>query len=194
MSGLNPKHLKALSLIGENTGLSTREIAKAVGFSTDHMRHLIEGHQSTGPVGQLFKTALNKTYDKISKRVKKNSKATQDTLIKKLRKWADDLPAYRMNESQVKKACDILHALSKATPKVEIGSISITKHMNSEELVNEFKRVTALARYALEGVRVSSTSKGGTGEVHRALAPRSRLSEESETPLLHPESETGEVS
>jgi len=114
MAGLNPKHLKALGLIEENTGLSTSEIAKACGLSPDYLRKLIQGHPDAGPMGQLFITRYNKAYDKIARRVKKNTKAIQDTLIKKLRKWAEDLPAYKMNEPQIKKACDILHALSKA--------------------------------------------------------------------------------
>ena len=114
MAGLNPKHFKALALVEENSGLSTAEIAKACGFSTNYLHKLMEAHPDAGPVGQLFRTHLNKVYDNISKRVKKNTKSTQDVLIKKLRKWSEDLPASKMNADHVKKACDILNALAKS--------------------------------------------------------------------------------
>ena len=193
MAGLNPKHLKALSLIEENTGLSTSEIAKACGFSTNYLHKLIEAHPDAGPVGQLFRTSLNRVYENISKRVKKNTKSTQDVLIKKLRKWSEALPADKMNAEHVKKACDILHALAKSTPRVEIGSISITKHFSPQEIINEYKRLTALARFTLEGHGVSSPAEGGARELYRSLASGSTLSEEQEASLLPAESEAGDV-
>jgi hypothetical protein len=194
MAGLTPKHHKALSLIEENSGLSVAEIAKAAGFNTSYLYKLMEADPTCGPVGQLFKTALNKVYDNIGKRAKKNAKRTQDVLIKKLRKWAEKLPADKMNENHVKKACDILHALSKATPKIEIGHISITKHLSTEEIVNEYKRLTTLAQYALDGVGIQGTPKGRTRELHRALASGDLLPEIPETDVLSSESEAGDVS
>jgi len=69
MAGLTPKHYKALDLISENSGLSTREVAQACGFSLNYMRDLIEGERKAGPMGQLFKTELKKVYKKISFRI-----------------------------------------------------------------------------------------------------------------------------
>lgn len=192
MAGLSPQHHKALSLIKENSGLSVAEIAKASKFNTSYMYKLMEADPTCGPVGQLFKTSLNRVYDEIGKRARKNSKRTQDILIKKLRKWAEKIPS-NMNEKHVKKACDILHALSKAVPKVEIGHLSITNHMNNEELSNEFKRLTTLAQYALDGIGVSGTPSGRAGDIHRALTSRDLLSEEQETDVLSPKPETGEI-
>lgn len=194
MAGLTPKHLKALSLIEENSGLSVGEIAKASGFNASYLYKLMEADPDTGPIGQLFKTHLNKVYDNIGKRVKKNTKATQDVLIKKLKKWSEDLPASKMNAEHVKKACDILHALAKSTPKVEIGSLSITRHFSTEEIVNEYKRLTALARFALEGTGVPGIAEGGKGALHRLIAPGGAVPEEQEAPILSSEPEAGDVS
>jgi hypothetical protein len=193
MAGLTPKHFKALALVEENSGLSTAEIAKACGFSTNYLHKLMEAHPDSGPVGQLFRTHLNKVYDNISKRVKKNTKSTQDVLIKKLRKWSEALPADKMNADHVKKACDILNALAKSTPRVEIGSLSITRHFSTQEIINEYKRLTALARFTLEGSGVPGSAEGRARELYRSLAPGSNVSEESEADVLHSESEAGDV-
>ena len=193
MAGLNPQHIKVLTLIEENMGLSTKEIAKACNFSTNYLQKLLNTHPDTGPVGQLFKTALNKTYDNISKRAKKNSKSTQDVLIKKLRRWSQELPAGKLNEKQVTKACDILNTLSKAMPKVEIGHLSITNHMSSEEMLHEYKRLTTLAKYALDGIGVSGSPKGRAGSLHQSLASRDILSEEQEADVLPSEPDTRDL-
>lgn len=167
-NGLQPKHWKALQLIEEGN-LSLKEIAGACGFSVGTMYDLYNGDLKAGQeLGELFKSELNKitlrNTEKVRHLVKDNKKLALFKMNEYLRKLQKKSPTKPM----MLEITRVLNSLSKVTPNVEIGSFSIHKGFTAEELIHEFKRLGALARYALDGRRIPGVGPGGTGELPKA--------------------------
>ena len=162
--GLKPKHYKALELWEEGI-LSIKEIAKACDFPVDSMYDLFEGNaQKQGQAAHLFKAELDKittrTSAKVRHLVKDNKKIALGMMNDRLKalKAKGDL-----TEKESGEVSKLMGVLNKATPGVEIGSfhaLSITKGMTPEELVYEFRRLSAIARNPSVGGRVSSVGPG----------------------------------
>ena len=169
VTGLQPKHWKALELWEEGL-LSIREIAAACEIPIESMYDLFEGNsQKIGQTAHLFKAELDKitvrTTSKIKILVKDNKKLALIMMNERLKELRA-LPDKGKDESlEVNK---ILNTLSKSTPGVEIGSfhsLSLTKGMTPEEMVYEFRRLSAIARNPSVGGGVRKVDERAEGRI-----------------------------
>jgi len=169
VTGLQPKHWKALELWEEGL-LSIKEIAASCEIPIDSMYDLFEGNsQKIGQTAHLFKAELDKitvrTTSKIKILVKDNKKIALIMMNERLKELRA-LPDKGKDESlEVNK---ILNTLSKSTPGVEIGSyhsLSLTKGMTPEEMVYEFRRLSAIARNPSVGGRVRKVDERAEGRI-----------------------------
>jgi hypothetical protein len=160
---LSPKHWRALELIEEGN-LSIKEIAKTVGWTPRTLYDLYEGNtQKTGPIGDLFTSELNKIQARNASKVKYLVKENKKLALIKMNEYLRVLQSKRPGKRVTEEINKVLLALAKATPNVEIGSFSYTKGLSAEDLVNEFKRLNAVAQSALVGRPVSGALPGRSG-------------------------------
>ena len=172
-AGLQPKHWKALELIEEST-LSLKEIATAIGMSKDSFYDLYEGNQNKmGETAALFKSELNKITARNSAKTKEVSKDNKKIAMYLMN---DRLKALRvleksnsLNEKDKQEITRIMNTLNKSTPAMEIGSLSIQRGLTKEELRSEFQRLGAVARHALVAKRVQRFDAGRPGDIPGSL-------------------------
>lgn len=161
-SKLNEKHLKALELLKDNK-LSPKEIAAQLGFAYSYFKDLIAGR---GPTGQLFNSEYKKILSEIEERTTSNILKTREILVNKLLKWASELkPDDVQTVSRHKQVVDTVNALTKAVPVVSVNQYSWHTNLTGENLVNEFKRLRALAKSSTIRERVPEAPEGGAGEI-----------------------------
>lgn len=156
---LQARHWKALELIEEGT-LSYKEIADTIKMDRDSFYALCEGDQKKmGTTAALFKSELNKIKErntaKIKHLVKDNKKVAlylMNDRLKELKAKKDS--GKNLSGNDIKEITRITNTVNKSTPNVEIGEFSIQRGMTKEELRDEFRRLSALARDALVRKRV----------------------------------------
>ena len=188
---LPDKYLNALVLI-EQGDLSYKDIAKQVGLSADTLYELIEGkHEKHGQIGPEFGRLLSEIHKKRDREIrdltKKNKKNTQYLIDRYL---CDAKKRTKVSKPLVQTLTSIANALSKSTPKVEIGSLSYTQGISAEELAYEFKRLNAgSAGERPEGRTILETLGGGSTEVSLGEARIHQDSEEPEAPFVQAKSE-----
>ena len=183
--GLQPKHWKALSLWEEGL-LSIGEIADACGMSKDNLYHLFTGDVNTaGDVAALFKSELDKITERRSAQIKVLTKdikfRAMDMLNQRLKEIQADGPLGPEESIEVTK---IMTALAKETTNVVNNSFSITKGLSERDIVDEFKRLSAVARFALNGGRVSRLKSGGEGLLPLPTTGRDSVQEEQKDSVL----------
>jgi len=179
---LQPKHWKALELWEEGL-LSIKEIAAACKIPTESMYDLFEGNaQRIGQTAHLFKAEIDKitvrTTSKIKTLVKDNKKIALIMMNERLKELRA-IPDKGNRESlEVNK---ILNTLSKSTPGIEIGnyhSLNITRGMTPEELVYEFRRLSAIARDPSVGGGVRETDERSEGRIPKSSTDGGAVPEE----------------
>ena len=179
MADLQPKHYKAIELFEEGM-LSIKEIAKACTIPQESMYDLFEGNShKVGETAHLFKAEVDKVTARSSAKIKT---LTKDNKKLALIMMNDRLKELRKNtvptELQSAEIVKILNSLGKMTPSVEVGSFTITKGLSEREIVDEFKRLSALARFALNGGTVSRLKQGGAGQLPEPSSGRDSVQEE----------------
>jgi exonuclease VII small subunit len=176
--GLQPKHYKALELWEEGL-LSIKEIAKAVKISEETMYDLFEGNaEKLGETAHLFKAELEKITARTAVKIKHLTKDSKMLALYKIDEFLRNQQKKPANEAMMKELVKIMNSLNKASPGVEVGSISITKGMTKEDLRDEFKRLTALARHALDGGRVSGPKPQRPGRLPDLTSGRDPIPED----------------
>lgn len=166
-AGLQPKHWKALELLSEGS-LSIKEVAKACDISVDAMYDLYEGNtQKMGEIAAIFHSELEKITLKNTEKIRH---LTKDSKAKAL-KMINERLAYLKSNGKLdaegsREVTRIMNTLAKSSPTVEFNQqVSIYKSHTPEELVYEFRRLSAIARHALDGGGVQGTGTSGTGEL-----------------------------
>ena len=179
---LSEKHLKALALI-ERGGLSLKDIAAKVGWGPDYLYKLYEGDTTVGgSVASLFVAEVRKIDKKKSQAIKelaKTNKSLAHEQVKRILSTIKRKP--KMSENDRKIVISAMNALAKASPKVEIGSLSYsyTKGFTAEQLIYEFRRLKSLAEGTSDRRRVQSSEQGRPG----ALPDSSGYGDETEEEL-----------
>jgi hypothetical protein len=178
------KHLKALALI-ETGGLSLDSIAKECGWKPKTLYELYEGDVAhAGSVASLFKDAVKKIDEKQTHKIKevtKKNKALANELINKLLVDLAERQANKnLNHDEKKLVATLMNCIAKASPKVEIGSVSYsyTQGYTPEQLVYEFRRLQTLAGSASNRSAIQSPSEGGAGEIPEPSGDGSEDAEE----------------
>ncbi len=183
MAELKPKHYKAIELFEEGM-LSIKEIAKVCAIPQESMYALFEGDShKVGELAHLFKGEVDKVTQRSAAKIrtltkdnKKLALIMMNDRLKELRQREIDNKGLTERESS--EIVKILNSLGKMTPSVEVGSFSISKGLSEREIVDEFKRLSALARFALNGVSISSLGVGGTRELPAPPTGRDSVQEE----------------
>ena len=192
--GLNKKHLKALDLL-QKTDLPIQEVAKQAGLNRQHLFDLIAGSEKAGPVAQEFSAVYSKVVAEMDKRIALKSKTLRESLIGILSRWTEaNCGGTNLSKDKLKTVVDAVKALSSGQPTYNIGSVSYSKGLSGEDIVNEFRRLSALARSVLDGRRVSGLGKGRAGLLSPSSRRGDKVQEGAQAPSLLPESEAGTLS
>jgi AraC-like DNA-binding protein len=192
--GLNKKHLKALDLL-QTTDLPVQEVAKQAGLNRQHLFDLIAGSEKAGPVAQEFNAMYSKVIEDMDKRIALKSKTLKENLIGVLGKWVDvNCTRANLSKDKRKTVVDAVRALTQGQPTYNIGSLSYSKGLSGEDIVNEFRRLSALAQSALDGRRVSGVGEAGSGLLPASPGRRNKNEEGAKAPSLSAEPETGTLS
>jgi len=192
--GLNKKHQKALELL-KTTDLTVVDIARQSGISETHLRELLVGSEHAGPVAAEFSTHYQKAKESTDKDSALATSLLRNLMLKRIAAWADlaTKDPKKMTQVDVKHVIDILSVL-KQHPTYNIGSVSYSRGLSPEDMVNEFKRLSALAESALNRGRVPGPREGRPG----VLPPPSRRGDKAqkspETTSLPAEPEAGTLS
>jgi hypothetical protein len=187
--GLNAKHWKALELIEEGA-LSLKEIAKACGLSYDYLYDLYQCDTTkTGTLGELFKSELDKITVRNSAKIRILVKDNKKLALAKMNDYLRLCQKEKPTPELAREMATLLNSLSK-TAGVEINQLNVYKGLNVEDLRNEFKRLSAIARHALDGEGVSRVGEGGSGSVLDTFRGGDSLPEESQDPILPTDGET----
>jgi len=174
---LQAKHWKALQLIEEGD-LSIKEIAAACGISSEILYDLHEGNsKDQGTLALLFESEMGKINKRISKKIRHLVKDNKQLALRKVNEYLRDLQKTKADASMMKEVTKIINSLSKSTPTVDM-EVSIHRGLTSEELTNEFKRLGALARFALSGRGVSSIGQERARKLPAPSGPGDPVPEE----------------
>ena len=182
----NEKHLKALGMI-EKGGFMLKEIATACGWKPDYFYDLYEGNTAKcGEVATYFKAEVKK-FDKeqtarIKELTKKNKELANKIIYNVLTRIEEKASSNRPIPLEEKKLVGtLMNCLAKASPSVEIGSLSYsyTKGFSAEQLVYEFNRLQSLTKRAPNRSAVQSVAEGGTGVLSAPVGSRGLLEEEA---------------
>ena len=192
--GLNKKHLKALELL-KNTELPVTEVAKRAGINKDHLYDLIFGDAKAGPVGQEFSQQAQKVEEDQQKRIRTACMKLKEDCVSLLqREVTNDYKNKKLAKDKRKSLIDTVKALSSGQPTYNIGSVSYSKGLSPEDMVNEFKRLNAIACAALDTRGIRGAGVEGSGILLAPLGRGDKDEKAEEAASLLPESEAGAVS
>jgi len=192
--GLNKKHLKALDLL-KTTDLPIIEIARQSGMSEFHLHDLIKGRGKAGSVAGEFSEHYQKITDELDKKTVIETKELRHLVVSRLREWVESATKIpqKMNQIVRKQAIDILNAL-KQQPTYNIGSVSYSRGLSPEDMVNEFRRLSALAESSLDARAVRSAGSRGPRVLPAPTGRRNKAEKGEETHFLSAEPEAGALS
>jgi transposase-like protein len=180
--GLNPKHLKALELLKQGK-LSVTEVAKKSGMGQSQLYDLLVGDEKAGPVAQEFSAIYNKVMEDADKRINAKQKELKDIVTSVLVRWSKEHQNKKLTESEHKGFVNTAKVLQTG-PVYNIGSVSYSRGMNPEEMLNEFKRLRATAEGALDRRTVLNPTSEGAGILSAPTGRGVEAEEGSETPSL----------
>ena len=190
---LTEKHYKLLHFIKTNQ-YSTDELSKMSGFTADHINELLLGAPCTGQTGTLFQAELKKVDKEIESRISRKTSFVREKLINKLTQWVNACGGGADLDTKTKHKClvDAINAINKAMPyQVNIENYTWKEGMTTEEAVNEFKRIKALAAAASIRRRVSEFVANGTeqGSISDGQADESSADAQDTVLPAEPEAE-----
>lgn len=166
MAKLTEKHLKLLELVKRNK-YTDDELAEKVGFSPEHVNNLLTNSPTCGEVGKEFQEELKKVDKEVDTRISRKTNTVREKLVNKLMMWvesiggADDVGT----KTKHKMLVDAINAINKSMPyMVNIENYSWKDGITTEEAINEFKRLKAMATLSVDRRRISEFAKAGTAE------------------------------
>lgn len=183
---LGNKHIRCLELLKQNKH-SVPTIATMVGFSKEHLYDLINGNPPTSSMAQQFQAEYNKITKIIEDRTFHKMTKTRELIVNKLLTWVDSMKTtsvQSMSKQKHKQLVDALNALTKALPSVSVESTYEWTGLKGDDLVNEFHRITALARSIVERKRIPGPANGGTGQIPERGQPDDPLGQGLQDPQV----------
>jgi len=191
--GLSVKHWKALQLIEEGQ-VSLKEIAVACDMPYDSLMRLYEGNvEKMGNTAALFQSELQKITKRNSKKIRELVKDNKKLALVKMNDYLRAAQSKKPTQAMMKEINGMLNSLAKSTPTVEIGSFSYTKGITDEDLKNEFKKFSAIARDALVGRGIYGSGPAASRGLPGLIGESDSLSEEPEDSLLPTSPEAGDI-
>ena len=167
---LNNKHLRALELI-ESGACTPKEISKAVGISEQTLSDLVSGRaDKLGVVADLFSGEIKRIQIRNTEMVRFLAKDCTKLALQKMNDHLRALNNDDLSDTNLQKLIAVVTALSKQTPRIEIGQVNqqnnIFNELTPTEMHHEYRRLTNLAQNLISlRRRVSRPSEGATGEV-----------------------------
>jgi len=142
---LSPSQLKALKLL-RGTDYSLKRVAELSNIHYDEMCDLYAGLPPSDPVVQLFGSELKKIDKNKADKIKRITRENKLIVMEEINEFllANRRDGVRDEDTLV----SVLNALSKASVGIEINQNiqnNIFAGMTPQELVHEYKRLTALA-------------------------------------------------
>jgi hypothetical protein len=138
------------------------DVAKESGLSPDHLYDLLSGSEKAGPVAQEFSALYQKVMEDADKRINAKQKELKETVTEVLNKWANENRNKQLTPLELKGYVNTAKVLQTG-PVYNIGSVSYSRGLSPEEMVNEFKRLRAASEGALDRRTVQSSSSEGSG-------------------------------
>jgi len=195
MSKLTDKHFKLLELCKANR-YSYEELAEQSGLTPQYCNDLLVGNPKCGEVGTLFQAELRKVDKEVEARISRKTSFVREKLINKLTQWVEYVGGGQELDTKTKHKClvDAINAISKTMPyQVNIENYTWKDGMTTEEAVNEFKRIKAMAEAASIRRRVSEFAARGTAESTVLNGQTYEGSEDASDTLLPTEPKAGDV-
>ena len=161
---LTEQHYKLLQYIKSNR-YDFAEMGQMTGFAETYVNDLLVGNPNTGETGVLFAAELKKVDKEIETRISRKTSFVREKLINKLTQWVNACGGGADLDTKTKHKClvDAINAINKAMPyQVNIENYTWKEGMTTEEAVNEFKRIKALAAAASIRRRVQEFASTGT--------------------------------
>jgi hypothetical protein len=162
---LSDKHKKILRMLKTNK-TDPDDIARVVGLHPETVWGLIRGDAEEGSPETIaeFQAELQKVDTAVEQRISRKALQTKEKLVQKLKSWADNTIDIT-TKLRHKQLMDALWVLKKEVPEVNITSFTWKQGMSMEEALNEFKRLTAVAKQSVERARVQKVESRGTAEI-----------------------------
>jgi AcrR family transcriptional regulator len=167
-----------------SAGVKLKEVAERCGWSERTLYALYEGDTRRGnQTAALFHAEVRKIDREIVKKIdsltRSNKKLAQE-LIERILQQLHEKP--KLTPEEKKLVATLHNSLAKATPNVNIGSLTYnyTKGLNAEELIHEYVRLTTIASGTSNRGAVSELEPGRSGILHSPSERGSELAEEPE--------------
>lgn len=190
---LTDKQKKILQYLKRNL-YSTDEIAEKVGCSYDYIEKCLLGNSEIEGIKE-FQDALRKVDEHVNARIQRRTINAKELLIKRLESWVKhELKGAPQTVSQHKQLVESIQVLKKEIPDFNITSYTWKEGMSMEEALDEYKRLTALAKLSSERRRISELGTGGSAEVFGINGSLNTNGKDAQGPVIPPVSETGAVS
>jgi predicted DNA-binding protein YlxM (UPF0122 family) len=189
---LDTKQKKILQLLKRNI-YSIDEIATKVGCSDEYIQECILGESTVANVKD-FQEGLKKVDDHIAARTQRRAISTKELLLKRLESWVKhNLKKAPETSSQHRQLVDSINVLKREVPEYASFTWIYKEGMSMSEALDEYKRLTALAKGSTERRRVSELGTGGSAKVSRIDKYADPKGEDSQGSLLPTLPEAGVV-
>ncbi len=191
---LSEKHLKALELLKRNR-LSIPDIAKQVGIDANTLHNLINKAPSTGELGRLFQVEFKKIDQIVEERTNRKMIQAREILYDRLLAWVKTIKNVTdiTTKTKHKMLIDAINAMNKAYPQINIESYTWKTGMSQEDALNEFRRLTAVAKEATIGGRIQKAIEGGSIQIPLPPRQADQLPEDPQASRLRAPSQAEEV-
>ena len=193
---LTEKHIKLLQLAKANKH-TYDEMAELAGLQDAYCNDLFVGNPNTGKVGELFAAELKKVDKEVETRISRKTSFVREKLINKLTQWVNACGGGADLDTKTKHKClvDAINAINKSMPyQVNIENYTWKEGMTTEEAVNEFKRIKALAAAASIRRRVQEFAADGAEQSFVLDGQTDEGSADTQDTVLPAESEAEDVS
>jgi hypothetical protein len=172
-AGLTDAHRALLKDLADGA-LSKKEIALRHKISPDHLSALCTGNIAAGgAVAADFKTEFQKLLSKQTEDTKKLFKENKHLALTKINQRLKNLLPHQATKDMTAELCQILNAMAKLGPNVEIGEMHTHYHLTAEERVNEFRRLVAATSKDVRS-RIQGTVGRGSAATSKPTGTRGR--------------------
>jgi hypothetical protein len=147
----------------------------------------------------LFRLELEKITKRIEHRIRTRTRKIRNTGAFILSSYLDQeakrlAKGEKVDKQMLDKACKVMNTIGKMGGRLVNNYYSHNyqftyKSFSPEDLTNEFKRLSAIAKRTLDGSRIPGFAEGESGGIPPAVGTGNRISQESEDSLLHTDSE-----
>jgi transposase-like protein len=190
---LDQKQLTALNLLLD--GHTVKDVAVSVGINTTTLYRWINGDVTAGKFAVEFSETLKKLKKNMAEETNENLSQIRLRLSKRLREWVDKLRP-PLSQDTLDHVIDIVKALKEPPQRVDITQIYNMQFQTPEDVVHEFKRLSALAgdgTFAPDRGSIQGTEARGSIKIPLPPERRGKPKKKNKGDSVLPESEAGSI-